>query len=61
MNSPETIMVEGHAPDCTCIECRMERMEKQLEETGATMEMLLKLLKGRGTGKDKKDEGKKQD
>ena len=49
-------MVEGHAPDCNCIECRMERMEKQLEETRTTMELLLKLLRGRGTGKEEKKE-----
>ena len=53
-------MVEGHPPDCNCIECRMERMERQLEETSATMEMLLRLLRGRGAGKEEK-EGKKED
>jgi len=50
-------MVEGHPPDCNCIECRMERMEKQLEDKKNTMELLLKLIRGRETREDKK--GKK--
>jgi len=36
----------------------MERMEKQLEETKTTMEMLLKLLRGRGAGTEKREKGK---
>lgn len=51
-------MVEGDHPSYgNSLEDRMERLERQVEETQKMLEELLRILKGRGTSdKENKDD-----